>query len=337
MKKYDRGTLAVWNVDESEFPENGKMENKIKFLLRYAILAPSGHNTQPWKFNFDKNKLLIMPDFSKIRPAVDPDNRELFISLGCAAKNFELAADYFGLMYEKKFVGEQYEYRLIEGKKVPKNIHLFRSILKRSTSRGEFEKKRVSREVLSRITTPNAQVISNEETKQKIAEIAYESNKVWYKSRQLVEELDYWLADDIANGNDGIPTGMLNLYKIAVDLKQFLVKDSPEAEIKAKREKKLALEAPAMVIITSKVDNAESWVKAGEIYEEISLMLASKGIGVGFFNTILELKTQRKKIENLMGNGTKPQLLMRLGYPKEKVIKSARREVKFCMMDFQFE
>lgn len=330
MKKDDKGTLAVWNIKASEFPYNGKIENKVKFLLRYAILAPSGHNTQPWKFRFENNILLIMPDFSRNRPAVDPDNRELFISLGCAVKNFEIAADYFGVMYEKKYLGENIEFSFVDGQRESKNETLFESILKRSTNRGDYEMKRLPSEVLDKVRDLKATVVTDEETKQKIAEIAYASNKVWYKSKQLVEELDYWLSDDIESGNDGVPTGMLNLYKIAVDLKQFLSKDSLEAENKALREKKLAMDAPAIIVVSSKLEDIESWIKAGEKYEQISLSLASKGISNGFFNTIIELNTQRKKLENVLGGNTKPQLIMRAGYAKEEAPKSPRRELKYC-------
>jgi hypothetical protein len=37
-----------WNVSEEGFPVQGEPEEKLHFLLNYAMLAPSGHNTQPW-------------------------------------------------------------------------------------------------------------------------------------------------------------------------------------------------------------------------------------------------------------------------------------------------
>lgn len=58
----------------------------IKTLLAYAIKAPSGHNTQPWKFRVEGNTITISPDFSRRLPIVDPDDHALFISLGCVWK-----------------------------------------------------------------------------------------------------------------------------------------------------------------------------------------------------------------------------------------------------------
>ena len=39
-----------WKISEGDFPRSGDAEEKLRFLLNYAVLAPSGHNTQPWLF-----------------------------------------------------------------------------------------------------------------------------------------------------------------------------------------------------------------------------------------------------------------------------------------------
>ena len=37
----------AWDVLESDYPSHKTMQEKLMFLLRYAILAPSGPNTRP--------------------------------------------------------------------------------------------------------------------------------------------------------------------------------------------------------------------------------------------------------------------------------------------------
>ncbi|ERT58971.1 hypothetical protein HMPREF1254_0157 [Prevotella sp. BV3P1] len=66
------------------------------FMIEHAVKAPSGHNTQPWLFKICKSVIDIYPDFTKSLPAVDPNNRELFVSLGCAAENLCIAASHKG-------------------------------------------------------------------------------------------------------------------------------------------------------------------------------------------------------------------------------------------------
>ena len=67
------------------------LQNDFHAMVEYASKAPSGHNTQPWFFTLGADAITITPDFSKRLPVVDPDDRELFISLGCAAENLRNA------------------------------------------------------------------------------------------------------------------------------------------------------------------------------------------------------------------------------------------------------
>ena len=65
---------------------------QMRELVRYATLAASGHNTQPWQFAIKANMIEIHPDLTRHLPAVDPSDRELWISLGCALENLLVAA-----------------------------------------------------------------------------------------------------------------------------------------------------------------------------------------------------------------------------------------------------
>ncbi|CAG1004049.1 partial Putative NAD(P)H nitroreductase, partial [Gammaproteobacteria bacterium] len=72
------------------------MNTQIGEIIRYATLAPSGHNTQPWKFAINDNIIRILPDFTRHLAIADPDDREIFISLGCALENLVIAAQQMG-------------------------------------------------------------------------------------------------------------------------------------------------------------------------------------------------------------------------------------------------
>ncbi|MBI3589397.1 MAG: hypothetical protein HY093_03230 [Candidatus Liptonbacteria bacterium] len=38
---------APWEIDVEAFPKKGSLDDQLKFLLGFAILAPSTHNSQP--------------------------------------------------------------------------------------------------------------------------------------------------------------------------------------------------------------------------------------------------------------------------------------------------
>jgi nitroreductase len=54
------GNSDPWELCHPEkehlFPRNGTEEEKMLFLLNFAILAPSSHNSQPWLFKINKSK-----------------------------------------------------------------------------------------------------------------------------------------------------------------------------------------------------------------------------------------------------------------------------------------
>mgnify|MGYP000196789740 CR=1 FL=1 len=64
----------------------------LRDVIRYATLAASGHNTQPWRFSGDGGTVTIRPDLTRRTPVVDPDDHHLYASLGCAAENLKIAA-----------------------------------------------------------------------------------------------------------------------------------------------------------------------------------------------------------------------------------------------------
>ncbi len=71
--------------------ELGSSPHVYRELVRYATLAASSHNTQPWIFKLEPNQIQVLPDLSRRCPAVDPDDHHLYASLGCATENLLLA------------------------------------------------------------------------------------------------------------------------------------------------------------------------------------------------------------------------------------------------------
>ena len=53
-----------WKVPEPDFPDSGEGGEKLRFMLNYAVLAQSGHNTQPWPFRVEDNEVDIYSDMT---------------------------------------------------------------------------------------------------------------------------------------------------------------------------------------------------------------------------------------------------------------------------------
>ncbi|MDP1908435.1 MAG: nitroreductase family protein, partial [Hyphomicrobium sp.] len=73
----------AWSIEPSDFPHNGTPREVLAFLVRYAVLAPSGHNTQPWRFVLSNTHVDVVADKSRALHMIDPHDREMIMS--CAA------------------------------------------------------------------------------------------------------------------------------------------------------------------------------------------------------------------------------------------------------------
>jgi len=102
--------LEPWNVSEDAFPKDGSMRGKLKFFLKYAILAPSSRNTQPWNFKIlNDNTIELYADTSRALPVVDPRGRELTISCGAALGYLQITIRHFGYKYKTEVLSSYEE------------------------------------------------------------------------------------------------------------------------------------------------------------------------------------------------------------------------------------
>ena len=96
----------AWDIKIDDFFTRASNADRLKFLIRFAVLAPSSHNSQPWEFEIYDNKILISLEPSRLLPVGDANNRQAIISLGCAAQNILIAADYYGYKPKLNFIGD---------------------------------------------------------------------------------------------------------------------------------------------------------------------------------------------------------------------------------------
>lgn len=335
----EKTSLAAWNVKEKHFPKNGKMESKLKFLVRYAILAASGLNSQPWIFKIKDNTIEIWADNTRQRPQIDPEDRELYISLGCAMANLEIAARYFGMMFEKEYGEEDgnlaAKFKFAEGKTVSEKKEYFKAITKRRVNREDYNGKSIPKEIIEKLEEEHKEygearlkLLTQKEIKNELAKLVEKSSQIWFKSNDLVDELEYWLQDDLSLNKDGLSTGVLNLYKLAIEVKHLLSRSDKSIISKSQRDRDLVETAQAIAIIWVEKENKKNWLMAGELYERLALYLTNFEIQNAFFNTVIELKNQRIKMEKLLGIKGKSQLLLRFGYSDKKVAHSSRRPLE---------
>lgn len=122
-------------------------------LVGSAVLAPSSHNTQPWRFRIGEKSIELWADRRRALPVNDPFDRELLISCGCALLNLRVAAAHAGLAPITESGARHDRDRLARitltvGDSALADAELFGFIPLRRTYRHRFAEKPVPEEVL---------------------------------------------------------------------------------------------------------------------------------------------------------------------------------------------
>lgn len=86
----------VWTIDPTLFPVLGLPQQQMKFLLRYATLAPSAFNSQPWLFLVKDDEVSLYINRRHCMVAADPHDRGIYLSCGAVLQYLWLAARHYG-------------------------------------------------------------------------------------------------------------------------------------------------------------------------------------------------------------------------------------------------
>lgn len=118
----------------------------IAQILRYASLAPSSHNTQPWRVKIiSESEFIIRSDPKRWLPKVDPDNRELLLSIGTFWENLEKATLAFGFKIETEILATNpKDANILKVKLVrcsPQNDNRLELMKNRATNKKTYERK----------------------------------------------------------------------------------------------------------------------------------------------------------------------------------------------------
>ena len=311
-------------------------------IASYASKAPSGHNTQPWKFHITDGTITVLPNLEVALPVVDRNNRELFISLGCAVENLCIAASYFG--YTTHIIECSIEAIILELTKNALTIEdsLFHQIEKRQTNRNIYNGNKISDGILQQlqsipkengiqfyfteINTPFANTITQYIMKGneiQMADIAFKNELLsWMRFNNKQVEATHNGLSYLVFGNPPLPR-ILARPIVSLFLK-------PNAQNKSDR-KKIDSSSHFVVCATQR-DTIEEWINLGRTLQRFLLKVTEIGISYAFLNQPCEVAALAFDLrEKLPVNKEHPTLIMRIGYAKQ-IPYSPRKKIETLLV-----
>jgi nitroreductase len=326
-----KDNYEAWTVDYKEFYKLTDTNDKLKFLLRFALLAPSSHNSQPWRFNVVGNQIVIYPEESRELRKSDKNNRQLYLSLGAALQNVVIAGKFYGYKTDIKYLPVEFagSAALISLDKSNATVGgdegLIKAITTRHSNRNKYSNKRLSDRFINSLKDLNTAdikvyVISDKKLKDKIAEVVIDATIEAMDDDGFREELSGYIKSNITKSKIGMPMfgfGMPTPPSLLASqvLRRFnLNKLSRSADLALLKE-----HTPYFILLLSspESDTPTGWIRVGQIFESIALMAEREGIRTAPMAAAIQIGENYKNIQNILGTSLRPQMFFRMGYGED--------------------
>jgi hypothetical protein len=316
---------TVWSLDTRPGPEPDD-ERCTARMVGAAILAPSGHNTQPWRFTRRGDTIEILADRTRALPVVDPDDRELVISCGCALKNMEIAARAMGRVPRSELLPDPSDPDLLarvsiaeRGPVDGEDASLFACIPRRRTNRGAFVPEPLPQRATGRIASAVAAegarlvVLDEPQAKDALADLIADGDRLQMADRRFRRELAAWMVSNRSARLDGIPGYGLGMSDLMSMVGPLLVRRFDVGRSQAAKDRDLATGAPALCVLLTDGDGPRDHLVAGRAHQLATLVATSEGLWTSYLNQPIEVAELRSRVAAAVGEGGHPQLLTRIG------------------------
>jgi nitroreductase len=321
------GNLAAWNIDASDFPSNGTAAEKARFAVAYAILAPSSHNTQPWRFVVIDDELLVCADRSRSLAVIDPFDREMIISCGAALFNLRVVFSHFAVPVEVTTFPQSNDPDVLarilfprSGSIIPDLGQLFNAMKLRVTNRYSFAEEAPPNDLLERVRLAAAaegvdiSIARSQRDRERVAALVAEADRRQFSDPHFRRELASWIHP--SRSSDGMPAysqGVNPLLNAATPMVAMAIRTFDVGHGVAATHEALTRGSPLLVVLSTAVDNNESWLATGQGLERLLLVAAASGFSASYLNQPIEVPELRRRLADDLGAARYPQLVLRIG------------------------
>lgn len=311
------------------------------FMIRQAAKAPSGHNTQPWRFRIGVGQIEIHPDYTKSLPVVDPDNRELFVSLGCATENLCLAAEYLGYVPSVSISDDGIiTVCLLRGdtKGDEKDVSLFDQIDLRQTNRSVYDGGMITEEGMAALADIDLEdgvdlhlYPNGIKSYDVIARYVCEGNTHQMRDPSFKAELKSWMRYNKKHQDetlDGLSYAVFGAPNVPRFIAKCFISSTINEATQNKADRRKIKSSALFVLFTTRNNTRAEWISLGRVLERFLLKSTALGIAHAYMNQPNEVSALSQRLAMELNLAEKyPTILLRLGYAK-RMPYSKRRQIE---------
>jgi nitroreductase len=296
----------------------------LRQAVRAAVLAPSVHNTQPWRFVLRPGQLDVYADRARRLPVLDPTGRQMYLSIGCAAFNarVSIASQRLGLRVARCPDAEHAELvtRLVvdPGEPWDEGIAGLEPVIElRQTNRRRFTTDPVPQDLVTTLQQAAAaehavlEAITDPDHRAALARLSQRADELQLTNAAYRAELRAWTTDD-PNRLDGVRSAVvphvdgsaqddLPLRDFDTHGKGWLPPDTRSSLDQC------------LLVLGTESDGPRSWLRGGEALERVWLEITRAGFAASLFTQVIEVPALRVELRRELSLGIQPHVVLRVG------------------------
>jgi nitroreductase len=310
----------------------------LRNAVAAAILAPSSHNSQPWRFRRTGSALALYADRARHLHVIDAERRQQIQSCGCALYNARIAVRAMGWTDDVAVASPRagdpdYLATLRLGAPhapTDRDRVLLAAIPERRTNRRAFLPRPIAAAETDLMAAEAAAhgataVRLDPAGKRVLGALIERADQQQFADPAFRAELASWLVPFGSRRRDGIPF-VEKEYGSALPFTVMHALRSPSLGDRfGHLEDERVLGAPVVFVIGTPGDDPAQWLACGEALQAVLLRATALGMAVSFLNQVLELPALRGELAGLVPSIGFPQMILRVGYPAEPIHRAAPR------------
>jgi nitroreductase len=295
----------------------------LEHAADFAVLAPSVHNTQPWKIVMHLDRMELRADWSRQLGALDPLGRALIQSVGAAllTARVALAAEDWAVEVDRLPSPSDPDLLAVAhpvaGHPDGGLAALAPAVEQRRTNRRPFDPEPVPEHVLRLLTAAAAEEgtslvpVTQEQHRRLVVRLTQQADEVQNASPAYRAELRRWTTRP-AEAGDGVPGSVVQHVDGGsgddLPLRDFDTQGAGELPGGAGSGVDQTL-----VLLATYDDDPTSWLRSGEALQRVLLELTRLGWAASPVTQAIEVPVTRTRLRSALTWDAHPQMLLRIG------------------------
>jgi len=354
-RAHDQGVLEAGRGPAYEPWTDWQGGNGLLPLIGAAVLAPSPHNAQGWKFGVGDRHLDVHADRTRVTGALDPFLREQHVGLGAALENIVLAARARGLtpsvLLVPSGVDNDHVAHIALATGTARESELAAQIPRRHTNRYPYVVDRAvpapALDAMAQLAdVPETRVVwlTSPEARGQLSELLVAATSAIVDDADQHTSDTRWFRqswDEIQTMRDGITIDAAGLPELTTAAAKLLPAQSPratgEAWIDATRDRHTRTAAAYGIVVVRDDTDVVQRLHGGRLLQRIHLWATANGIALHHMNQLTERVDRERQLglapefgralELVVPTGWQALSTFRIGHPTHAARPSPRRSV----------